>query len=184
MEKGCCLLPFTFLLLHRMILSAIVAVDKNNAIGKDNQLPWHLPEDLKFFKRTTIGKPVLMGRNTFDSMGKPLKDRLNIVLSRQHNLALPEGVLLYNNLGDALEKLESEKGEEAFIIGGGKIFAETMVKLDRMYITYVDTVVEGADVFFPHIDHSHWKLAWEEVHKADEKHAFDYTFCRYERIDL
>jgi dihydrofolate reductase len=167
-----------------MILSAIVAVDKHNAIGKDNQLPWHLPEDLKFFKRTTIGKPVLMGRNTYDSMGKPLKDRLNIVLSRQQELVLPDGVLLYHNLDDAMERLDAEGTEEVFIIGGGKIFAETMDKMDRLYITHVDTVVEGADVFFPHIDHSHWKLTWEEAHKADEKHAFDYTFCRYERIEL
>jgi dihydrofolate reductase len=167
-----------------MILSAIVAVDKHNAIGKDNQLPWHLPDDLKFFKRTTVGKPVIMGRNTYESMGKQLKGRLNIVLSRKQDIQLPEGVLMYSSIEEALQQLEADNIEEAFIIGGGKIFAETMDRCDQLYITYVDTVVDGADVFFPHVDHSHWKLSWEEKHTADEKHAFDYVFCRYERIDL
>ena len=105
-----------------MILSAIVAIAQNNAIGKDNQLPWHLPDDLRFFKKTTMGKPVLMGRKTFESLGKPLPGRLNIVVSHQENLQLPEGVLLYNNLEKALKRLEEEPVDEAFIIGGGKNF--------------------------------------------------------------
>lgn len=159
-------------------------MDKHNAIGKNNQLPWHLPDDLKFFKRTTLGKPVLMGRKTYESLGKPLKDRLNIVLSTDENLLLPEGVLIFNNLEAALHKLESENTDEAFIIGGGKVFAETMNDIDRLYITHVDTVVDGADVFFPHVDHTQWKAEWEEKHIADEKHAFDFTFRRYERIEL
>lgn len=167
-----------------MILSAIVAMDKHNAIGKNNQLPWHLPEDLKFFKRTTLGKPVLMGRKTYDSLGKPLKDRLNIVLSTQANLQLPEDVLVFHSLHAALEKLESLNTDEAFIIGGGKVFEETMNDIDRLYITHVNTVVEDAEVFFPLVDHSQWRLTWEEKHGADEKHAFDYTFCLYERIEL
>lgn len=167
-----------------MILSAIVAHDRNNAIGKDNQLPWQLPEDLKFFKNTTLGKPVIMGRKTYDSLGKPLKGRLNIVLSRQKDLALPGEVAIYDSIEGAIKWLESANVEEAFIIGGGRIFEETMPLFDKMYITKVDTVVEDADAFFPHIDHSHWKLTWEEAHKADEKHAFDFTFQLYERINL
>jgi dihydrofolate reductase len=167
-----------------MILSAIVAMDRHNAIGKNNQLPWHLPEDLKFFKRTTLGKHVLMGRKTYDSLGKPLKNRLNIVLSTKTDLQLPQEVLVYNSLTTALGKLESENTEEAFVIGGGKVFEETIQDMDRLYITHVDTVVDGAEVFFPHVDHSQWKLTWEEKHIADEKHAFDYTFCLYERIEL
>lgn len=167
-----------------MILSAIVAVSENNAIGKDNQLPWHLPEDLKFFKQKTSGKPVLMGRKTFDSLGKPLKNRLNIVLSRTEGLALPEGVLLEHDITAAIKKLEEQNTEEAFIIGGGKVFEETMDVIDRLYITRVKTSIKDADAFFPHIDHSHWKLVWEEAHKADEKHAFDYTFQQYERANL
>lgn len=167
-----------------MILSAIVAMDKHNAIGKNNQLPWHLPEDLKFFKRTTLEKPVLMGRKTYDSLGKPLKNRLNIVLSTHADLQLPEDVLVFHSLQAALEKLESLNIDEAFIIGGGKVFEETMNDIDKLYITHVNTVVADAEVFFPHVDHSQWKLTWEEKHEADEKHAFDYTFCLYERREL
>lgn len=167
-----------------MTISAIVAVSENNAIGHENQLPWHLPEDLKFFKRTTLGKPVVMGRKTFESLGKALPKRLNIVLSRQADLELPDGVLLYNNLEDALKKLEDDGTEEAFVIGGGHVFAEAMPLLDRLYITRVHTIIEAADTFFPELDHSHWKLVWEEAHEADEQHKYAYTFEHYERIDL
>ncbi|MBN9483243.1 MAG: hypothetical protein BGO70_00515 [Bacteroidetes bacterium 43-93] len=165
-----------------MILTAIVAVDEQNAIGRDNQLPWYLPEDLKFFKRKTLGKPVLMGRKTYESLGKPLPGRLNIVVSTQKDLSLPEGVLLYDDLNAAVERLRESHDEEGFIIGGGKIFAETMNVLDRMYITVVHTKVTGAEAFFPHVDHAHWKLVWEEPHQADEKHAYAYTFQEWERI--
>lgn len=167
-----------------MILSAIVAVSENNAIGKDNKLPWHLPADLKFFKNKTLGKPVLMGRKTFESLGKPLPGRLNIIVSSRKNLNLPEGVLLYNNLEKALERLQAEPVKEAFIIGGGKIFEETLHQADRLYITQVHTVIEDATAFFPEIDHSHWKRVWEEKHAEDEKHAFSFTFQQFERIVL
>jgi dihydrofolate reductase len=167
-----------------MIISAIVALAENNAIGKDNQLPWHLPDDLRFFKRTTMGKPVLMGRKTFDSMGKALTGRLNIVVSHQPDLKLPDGVLLYNDLGKAIERLEGEDNEEVFIIGGGKIFEETLDQTDRLYVTKVHTVIEDATAFFPEIDHSHWKLVWEERHEADERHKYALTFQQLERINL
>jgi len=167
-----------------MILSAIVAVAEDGAIGRDNQLPWHLPEDLKFFKRTTMGKPVLMGRKTYDSLGKPLPGRLNIVVSNNKDLQLPEGVLLYNDLQKAIERLEEEKNDEVFIIGGGKIFADTIHQLDQLYITRVHTTVPDANAFFPHIDHSQWKLVWEEAHEADEKHAYPFIFQQYKRIEL
>jgi dihydrofolate reductase len=167
-----------------MILSAIVALAENHAIGKDNQLPWHLPEDLKFFKRTTMGKPILMGRKTFESMGRALPGRLNIVVSHQQDLTLPEGVLLYNDLNTAMERLEQEDKPEAFIIGGGKIFDETIDQMDRLYVTKVHTVIEDATAFFPEIDHSHWKIVWEEKHGTDEKHKYAYTFQQLERINL
>jgi dihydrofolate reductase len=166
-----------------MILSLIVAMDEKNGIGIKNQLPWHLPEDLKFFKSNTMGKPVIMGRKTFDSLGRPLPGRLNIVLSRQNDVPLPEGVLLYSSMEDTIQKLETENVTEAFVIGGGKIFEEAVSFVDNMYITRVHTVVD-ADVFFPHIDHSHWKLEWEEAHHIDEKHKYAYTFQRFERIAL
>ncbi len=165
-----------------MTLSAIVAVDENNAIGRDNHLPWYLPEDLKYFKRTTMGKPVLMGRKTYDSLGKHLPGRLNIVVSSQKDLQLPEGVLLYNSLGEAIERLKQEDVAEGFIIGGGKIFEETIGTLDRLYITLVHTKVEGAEVYFPHVDHTQWKLVADDKHQADEKNAFAYDFQVWERV--
>lgn len=167
-----------------MILSAIVAISKNHAIGKDNKLPWHLPEDLKFFKRTTLGKPVLMGRKTYESLGKPLKDRLNVVISRSQHLDLPEGVLLLDSIEKGIERMEQENTGEGFIIGGGQIFEESMHLLDRIYLTKVDTVIEGATAFFPEADHSHWKVVWEESHPADEKHACSFIFQQLERISL
>lgn len=165
-----------------MILSAIVAMSENNAIGKDNDLPWRLPEDLKFFKRTTIGKPVLMGRKTFESLGKPLVNRLNIVISSNKSLDLPDGVLLYDSIEKGIERLKQEDTDEAFVIGGAKIYEQTIDELDRIYITRVHTEINDADAYFPHVDHSHWKLAWKEDHEADEKHAYSFTFQKWERI--
>src|SRR5688572_17637874 len=129
-----------------MILSAIVAVADNNAIGRDNTLPWHLPDDLKFFKNTTMGKPMLMGRKTFESLKGILKNRLHIVISQQKDLQLPEGVLLYDTIEDGLNRMEQENPDEGFIIGGGVIFEETMHLLDRMYITRVHTTIPDAHV--------------------------------------
>ncbi|GAA4464037.1 dihydrofolate reductase [Nemorincola caseinilytica] len=167
-----------------MILSFVVAVADNNAIGRNNALPWHMPNDLKFFKRTTMGKPVIMGRKTYDSMGKPLPGRLNVVLSGQKDLQLPEGVLLFHHIKDAIAHLETMNVEEACIIGGGRIFEETMPVADKMYITRIHTTVPDADVFFPDVDHTHWKLTWSEHHNADEKNPHDHTFELYERIEL
>lgn len=167
-----------------MIRSAIVAISNNNAIGKGNQLPWHLPNDLKFFKKTTIGKPVLMGRKTYDSLGKPLPGRLNIVVSRQKNLTLPSEVVLVHNIDKGIERLEQENAEEVFIIGGSTIFEETISLIDRLYLTKVHTEIAMADAFFPDIDHSHWKIVWEEKHEADERHQYSYTFQQLERINL
>lgn len=167
-----------------MILSSIVAAAENNAIGKDNQLPWHLPKDLQFFKKTTIGKPVLMGRKTYESLGRPLPGRLNIVISAQKDLNVAEGVLIFDRIEDGIKRMEEEQTDEGFIIGGGRIFEQTMDRIDRIYFTKVETVIEGATAFFPEIDHSHWKLVWEETHRADEKHPFNFTFQQYERIVL
>ena len=167
-----------------MTLSFIVAISDNNAIGKQNGLPWYLPEDLKFFKRTTLGKPVIMGRKTFDSLGKPLPGRLNIVISSQKDLNLPEGVILAHDLQTAIQRVEHETADEAFVIGGAIIFKLAMPFAERMYITRVHANIHDADVFFPHMDHTHWKLAWEEAHPADDKHLYPYTFQRYERVEL
>jgi len=167
-----------------MVLSFIVAVSDNNAIGRHNTLPWHLPEDLKFFKRTTLGKPVVMGRKTFESLGRSLPRRLNIVVSQNKDLKLPEGVVLCNDINSAVERLQKESTEEGFIIGGGKIFSETISLVDRMYITRVHTTIHDADAFFPAIDHTHWKLVWEEKHHVDDFHQYPFTFQKYERIEM
>ena len=164
-----------------MILSAIVAVSENNAIGVNNQLPWHLPDDLKFFKRTTLGKPVLMGRKTYDSLGKPLVNRLNVVISRT-DVQLPEGVVLVHSIEDGIKRIKQEATEEGFILGGGIIFEQTMNIVDRLYITRVHTHLDGADTFFPDIEEGQWKLVWEEHHPEDEKHKYSFTFQQWDRI--
>lgn len=162
------------------MISAIVAIDKNYAIGKDNQLPWHLPADLAYFKKTTMGSPIIMGRKTFESIGKPLPGRTNIILSSQKQ-DLPKGVMLVHSIEDA--KVEAEKlDKEVFIIGGQKVFETSFNNIDKLYVTVIDTEVEEADAFFPHIDHAHWKLVWEEKHQADEKNKYDYTFQHWMRI--
>ena len=171
-----------------MIFTLIAAVSENNAIGRNNELPWKLPEDLKFFKRTTLGKPVIMGRKTFEALGKPLPGRLNIVLSRNKELTLPDGVLLLGDITEATEYLENSEEykdlEQAFIIGGGQVYQQAMPLAERMFITRVHTTVNDADAFFPVIDHTHWKLVWEEQHSKDEKHAYSFTFQQYERAEF
>ncbi len=167
-----------------MTLSFIVAASENNAIGINNELPWRLPEDLKFFKRTTMGKPVIMGRKTYESLGRPLPGRLNVVISSSAHLQLPEGTVQAKSISEAIAVAEGEKKDEVFIIGGGKIFADSIHLADRLYITRVHTTISNADTFFPDIDHTHWKLVWQEDHHADDKHAYNYTFQRYERIEL
>jgi len=167
-----------------MPVSAIVAVSANHAIGRNGELPWHLPEDLKFFKRTTMGKPVIMGRKTFESLGRPLPGRLNVVLSRQADLQLPEGAVLCDGFESALAFLGEKGMEDLFVIGGGEIFRTAMPFLDKLYVTQVETVVPDADAFFPDIDHTQWKLVWEERHDADDRHPHRYTFQEYDRISL
>ena len=167
-----------------MVLSLIVAVSDNHAIGKHNGLPWHLPEDLKFFKKMTSGKPIIMGRKTFDSLGKALPNRLNIVLSRQEPAPELEGTTVFKTLDQAIDWLYDKDTEEAFIIGGGQIFEMAMNKCDQMYVTKVHTTIENADAFFPSIDHTHWKLVSEEQHESDAKHEFSFSFQKYERIEL
>lgn len=164
-----------------MTLSLIAALDENFAIGKSGDLPWRLPDDLKFFKRTTMGKPMLMGRKTFESLRGILPGRLHIVLSSQENLGLPEGVVHCRTLDEALQRMEEEGTDEGCVIGGGEIFTQTLDRADRLYLTRVRTAVEGADAFFPPVDFSAWKLMWEEKYAADEKHAFPFTFQQWER---
>jgi dihydrofolate reductase len=163
-----------------MILSSIVAASLNHGIGKNNQLPWHLPADLKFFKTTTMGCPVIMGRKTFQSIGRTLPGRKNIVVTRDKNFNSDHqfDIMVVSSLDEALVKMTSEN--EVFIIGGGEIFKQSMDSVDNIYLTVVKTTLD-ADVFFPEIDMNKFHLVWEEEHDADEKNDFAYTFMKYER---
>ena len=164
-----------------MTLSLIAALDERSAIGKAGDLPWRLPDDLKFFKRTTMGKPMLMGRKTFESLRGILPGRLHIVLSSQEDLQLPEGVALCRAIDDAMQRMKEEGTDEGCVIGGGEIFNQTLDRADRLYLTRVNTVVADADAFFPEVDFSAWNLVWKEEHASDEKHAFPFTFQQWER---
>jgi len=163
-----------------MIVSSIVATSLNHAIGKDNKLLWHLPADLKFFKTTTMGCPVIMGRKTFQSIGKTLPGRKNVVITRDKNFNSDNqfDILVVGSLDEALVKLHSEN--EVFIIGGGEIYQQSMDSVDTIYLTLVNTVID-ADVYFPIIDKTKFDLVWEEKHVADEKNKFDYTFQKFDK---
>ncbi len=161
-----------------MSLSLIVATDEQGAIGRDNQLLWHLPSDLAWFKQQTLGKPVIMGRKTYDSIGKPLPKRRNIVISRNPALEIP-GVELANSLQSALKLVGEET--EVMVIGGGQIYSEALPLANRLYLTRVATTVADADTFFPQIDFSQWSLSLELVHASDEKNRFDMRFQVWDR---
>ena len=161
----------------------IVAISDNNAIGRDNALLWHLSEDLKFFRRTTLGCPVIMGRKTYESIGRPLPKRVNIVVTRGSEA--PEGTLLAHSLDEAFALAAvAEEGQEparSFVIGGGQIYSQALTLVDRLIVTHVHTVIEGADTFFPEIDPTIWQCTNEERHEADEKHDYAFTFATYIR---
>jgi dihydrofolate reductase len=166
-----------------MIVSIIVATSLNNAIGKNNQLLWHLPADLKFFKTTTMGCPVIMGRKTFQSIGRALPGRTNVVVTRDKNFNADNqfGIIVVSSIDEALVKLYAEK--EVFIIGGGEIYNQTIGMADTIYRTVVNTEIDG-DVYFSEINPDEFNLVWEEKHEADEKNTLDYTYQKFERISL
>ena len=157
-----------------MTISLIVAVSTNNAIGKDNKLLWNLPNDLRFFKNTTWGMPVIMGRKTYESMDKPLPGRYNYVITRQAAWTA-EGVIVAKDINEALQKATETNCKEIFIIGGGEIFKQSMELANKIYMTRVHANLDG-DVFFPAINESKWTLTSNTDFDADEKHAFAYSF--------
>ena len=159
-----------------MTISLIVAKSNNNVIGKNNQLIWHLPADLKHFKTITMGHTVVMGRKTYESMMKPLPGRTNVVITRQDNYH-PERVIIKPSLEDALKDLE---GGEVFIIGGGEIFKQAMALANKLYITEIHANFEG-DTFFPEINPDEWVKTDIENHLKDEKNPYDYTYITYVR---
>jgi dihydrofolate reductase len=164
-----------------MIRSMIVAVSENNVIGKDNKLIWHLPADLKFFKSLTMGHSIIMGRKTFESIGKPLPGRTSIIITRNKGYEAPEGCLVCYSLSEALKTAETNKDTEAFVIGGAEIFKQAEAECDKIYYTEIKASFEG-DTFF-HIDKSSWKEVKREDHLRDEKNVYDYSFVEYVRIN-
>ncbi len=161
------------------MMTIIVAMGKNRAIGKDNQLLWHLPNDLKHFKELTLGHPIIMGRKTYESIGRPLPNRTNIVVSRKKDW-FEEGILIVGTLKEAL-KFAKKIDENFFIIGGGNIYEQTIDLADKLEVTIVDTNAD-ADTFFPEINDSIWKKTNETHHSKDEKNKFNHIFLTFERI--
>lgn len=159
--------------------SIIVAISDNNAIGRDNNLLWHISEDLRFFKRTTLGWPVIMGRKTFESIGRALPSRVNIVVSR--GFSTGEDVAVAGSLEEAFRVAEETNLERCFVIGGGQIYAQALPMVDSLVVTHVHTVIEGADTFFPPIDPSVWAVAERSELFTDEETGYTYEFVQYTR---
>ena len=160
-------------------VTLIVAAGENNSIGKDNDLIWHLSDDLKRFKSLTDGHHIIMGRKTFESFPKPLPNRTHIVITRQDNYKVPDGVIVVNNLEDAFDAAKSDK--QPFIIGGGEIYKQAMPFANKIELTRVHESFENADTFFPEIDKSTWKETNKTFHDKDEKHQFAFSFITYLR---
>lgn len=166
-----------------MKISLIVAMSQNRVIGRENQMPWHLPNELKYFKRMTLGKPTIMGRNTFDSLGKPLPGRPNIIVTRNPEYDA-DGISVVNSVEDALDLAEQltehDANAEAMVIGGAQIFDVTLPLADRLYLTEIHAVVEG-DVFFPQFALDQWRLVSREEHAADAANPYAYSVMVLER---
>ena len=160
-----------------MKVSLVVAASTNNVIGRDRGLPWHLPDDLRHFKRLTVGKPVVMGRRTYESIGRPLPDRQNIVMTRDADY-VAEGCDVVTSVDEALDAARG--AEEVMVIGGGQVYRDFLPRADRIYLTRVQAEVEG-DTYFFDIDRTRWRLVSSEHHDADEKHAYAFDLMVFER---
>lgn len=159
------------------MITMIAAMDRQAVIGHEGRMPWHLPADLAYFKRVTLGKPVVMGRKTFESIGRPLPGRQNIVLSR-HGSAL-QGTQVVDSVKAVLEACA--EAAEVMIIGGGQIYRLFMPLADRLLITHIDTVAAAGTITFPEIETTRWQETAHEFHRHDDRHPFDYSFCEYRR---
>lgn len=163
-----------------MKVSVIVAADQNLAIGKDNQLPWHLPNDLKFFKNKTMGHHMLMGRNTLESIGKILPGRTSVVVTRQQDYQF-EGTFITHSIREAIEFVKLRGEDELFIIGGAEVINQALHLADTIYFTEVKARIKDANIFLKDFDLAQWNVVSQELHPADEKHAYGYEFVTYER---
>jgi dihydrofolate reductase len=160
------------------MVSIIVAMADNRAIGKDNELLWHLPDDFKHFKAITMAKPILMGRKTYQSIGRPLPGRKNIVVTRDAAFTA-DGVLVVNSIDAALDAAKEDA--EVMVIGGASFYQQMLPLADRLYVTHVHHRFD-ADTFFPEIDADQWRLVEQTEHAADERHAFSFSFIEYQKI--
>ncbi len=157
----------------------IVAIADNNAIGRDNALLWHISEDMRFFRHQTVGCPVIMGRKTYESIGRPLPKRVNIVISR--NFSTADEVAVVGSLEAAYEVAEATNLERCYVIGGGQIYAQALEDADKLVVTHVHTVIEDADTFFPSIDPQVWEVAERSEMHHDEEEGYDFEFVTYKR---
>ena len=163
-----------------MTISLVVAASENNVIGKNNQLVWHLPKDMKFFKNVTWAMPVVMGRKTFESMGsKPLSGRKNIVITRKSDWKA-DGVSVVSSLDAAIAQAQVSNYKEVFVIGGGEIYKIAFEKADKIYMTRVHAELEG-DTYFPVIEKNDWKLVTNNNNAVDDKHSYPFSFQLWER---
>ena len=160
-----------------MILSVIVAMAHNRVIGLNNQMPWHLPADLAWFKKNTLNKPVIMGRKTFESIGRPLPNRHNIVISRQIESSDNKisNVSWVKSIDEAISLAQAQQPDEVFIIGGGNIYQQVLPLIDRLYLTHIDAELQG-DTYFPDYLPEQWQVIYQEDHQADEKNSYPYQF--------
>jgi len=161
------------------MISFILAMDDDGAIGKNNQLPWHLPEDLKFFKRVTMGHPIVMGRKTYESIGRLLPGRENIIITRNADYHL-DGAIVFHSISDFVSYCRKQE-KEVFVIGGAEIFKATFAYAERMYITRIHERFAG-DTFFPRFKSSEWELESCKQGMKNEQNPYDYEFCIYKRI--
>ncbi len=165
------------------ILSMIVATAENNVIGKDNSMPWHLPADLAYFKKVTLGKPIIMGRKTYESIGRPLPGRRNIVISRDENYSA-DGVDTVTSVEQALALVDGSSGGDAvaeiMVIGGGAIYQHCLPNADRLYVTHIKATIDG-DTKFPNYDDGCWRKTASELRASDDKNAYELDFCVYQR---
>ncbi|MCP9236079.1 dihydrofolate reductase [Lewinella sp. JB7] len=164
-----------------MKLSAIVATDRQNTIGKNGEIPWYLPADLRYFKRMTLGHPVVMGRKTFRSIGVPLPGRTNIVLTRDPYFTA-SGVVVVHSVREALAHPAVTEAEETFIVGGGDIYSAALPLTTTVYRTIVAANIPDGDAFFPELPADEWREVWSEAHRPDKRNELAYRFSRLERI--
>ena len=162
-------------------IALVAAIDRHHAIGLGNAMPWHLPDDFRHFRALTLGHPVLMGRRTAESVGRALPGRSNLVLTRSGRVPF-EGMQAVATLDEARARALAEGGARLFVIGGGEVYALALAHASTLHLTHVDTVVEGADAFFPAFAATEWKETRRRHHPADARHAFAFDFVDYARI--